>query len=106
MDWSDEPATWKQVKFLKERGCTPDRRLTKSEAAELIHKLGGPESATGSAQTAAAQFAPPAAYQLRVKADKARRHLEEAGRNRSDRLENDSALAMAERQLFWADTCR
>src|SRR5258705_10883122 len=85
MDWSDEPATWKQVKFLKEHGCTPDRRLTKMEATELIRTFGGsPEPVTAAAQPAAEQLAPPAAYQLRAKADKARRNLQEAGRNQKE----------------------
>ena len=107
MDWSDEPATWKQIKFLKEHGCTLERRLTKTEAAELIQKLGG--SATLVAlrgEDAASPFAPPAAYQLRVKADKARRNLEDAGRSRTEKLENDLVLAIGERQCFWIATCR
>jgi len=107
MDWSDEPATWKQVKFLKEHGCAPDRRLTKMEATELIQTFGGsPEPVTVAAEPAAEHLAPPVAYQLRVKADKARRNLQEAGRNQTERLANDWALALVERQAFWADTCR
>ena len=107
MDWPDEPATWKQIKFLKEHGCTPERRLTKTEATELIQKLGGsPTLVTVPSERAASPLAPPAAYQLRVKADKARRILEEAGRSRTERLENDLVLAIGERQYFWIATCR
>ena len=41
MEWADEPATWRQIKSLKELGHTLDHRLTKTEAADLIRSLGG-----------------------------------------------------------------
>jgi len=34
MDWTDEPATRRQLKSLKELGYTLDHRLTKIEAAD------------------------------------------------------------------------
>src|SRR6516164_551768 len=106
MDWSDEPATWKQVKFLKEHGYTPDRRLTKSEAADMIRKLEGhlrpgAATATASYQPRAPQASPPTAYQLRVRADKARCALVDAGRSMPEKLQHELADALSERQCFW-----
>jgi len=108
MDWADQPPTWKQVKFLKDHGYVPDRRLTKTEAEELIRKLGGnlePAAAAANAQLPSPAALPPAAYQLRVKADKARRTLEDAGRTGAEKLEHALATARAERQCFWIATC-
>ena len=41
MEWTDEPATWKQLKYLRQLGCKLDHPLTKIEASDLIGKLGG-----------------------------------------------------------------
>src|SRR4051812_45906945 len=41
MNWADEPATWKQLKLLKQLGHHPDHPLTKTAASDLIVSLGG-----------------------------------------------------------------
>jgi hypothetical protein len=108
MDWTDEPATWRQLKSLKELGYTLEHRLTKLEAADLIRNLGGrPEgegSLVGNRFTQAA--AAPDAYQLRTKAEKARLAVAEAGKARTEKSEHQLDVAVVERQEFWLDTCR
>ncbi|HWX21827.1 MAG TPA: hypothetical protein VN578_18145 [Candidatus Binatia bacterium] len=107
MDWTDEPATLKQVKSLKQLGYRLERRLTKIEAAELIIKLGGkPEPATPSAHITLQEVALPEQYQFRARVEQARRAFEEAGSDNAEKLERELAAAIAERQCFWADTCR
>ena len=70
MDWTDGPATWKQIRYLSHFGYKPDHALTKSEAIDLIRRFGGqPEHALTTVQTET----PPrvqqvAAYDLRVTA--------------------------------------
>lgn len=111
MDWENEPATWKQIRFLKQRGYRPDRHLTKTAAAELIQGLGG-DVATSTAPTP-----PPAeivvhqlpkqdAYLLHAAVDLATKARSDA-RNENPRVaEQNLALAVSKRQMFWIDTCR
>jgi hypothetical protein len=98
MNWTDEPATWKQLKFLKQCGYQLERRLTKIEAAVLISRYNGhPEGLpvqNEGQETIQAQH-------LRRAVDAARRELAERGKGQTD-LEQ----AVAERQEFWLDTCR
>ena len=107
MDWTDEPATRRQIKSLKELGYTLDHRLTKIEAADLIRNLGGKPEGEGSlVGNASRQAAAPDAYQLRVKADKARRASVDAGREKPEKVEHELAAAVTERQDFWIETCQ
>jgi hypothetical protein len=104
MDWTDEPATWRQLKSLRELGYTLDHRLTKIEAAEIIRNLGGKPDNHGVATTI--EEKPHAgAYQLRLKVEKIRRTIAEAGRNKAEKMDHELASAIGERQEFWIDTC-
>ena len=111
MDWKDEPATWKQLRYLKTHGHKPDRHLTKSAAAELIQSLGG--------EVAVSQAAPPEppaaivhqlahndAYLLRTALEEATKQANEARRDNFQAAQQQVALAVSKRQMFWIDTCR
>src|SRR4051794_19560550 len=104
MDWTDEPATWRQLKSLKELGYTLEHRLTKVEAAEIIRSLGGKEEPAVSA-TVVAERPTIGPLQLRHKAEQARRAMAVAGWNKTEKLAHDLAEALMERQQFWIDTC-
>lgn len=101
MEWADAPPTWKQLKYLKQLGYTPDHRLTKTEACELILKLGGqldeparaPEPPFPSTDSTDA-------LQLRLAVEEAR--LAQA----TEKGRHALAEAMTRRQHFWGDTCR
>jgi hypothetical protein len=104
MDWSDEPATWRQLKSLKELGYTLERRLTRVEAAEIIHNLGGkPEVALSAAAVQEKPKISP--LQLRHKVEQIKRDLAVAGWSKTEKMAQDLKAAMAERQQFWIDTC-
>ena len=101
MEWAEAPPTWKQLKYLKQLGYTPDHRLTKTEACELIVKLGG-KLEEAAPDTPA--FTPPSpqvqAYEFRLAVEKAR----QAQKNgQSAQVLTD---AMTRRQEYWVDTCR
>jgi len=108
MDWSNEPATWKQLKYLKQRGYAPERPLTKAEAVELIRTVGGPAELTAAAvETKIKEITEHrAAYQLRMDVEKARRSLSMGGGWERERLQRELSAGIAKRQEFWADTCR
>jgi hypothetical protein len=107
MEWIDEPATWRQLKSLKELGHTLDHRLTKIEAANLIRSLGGkPEGEISLVRNTVIEASAPESYQLRVKAEKRRRTVLDAGRAKTQKLEQEAASTVSERQEFWLDTCR
>src|SRR3954466_14293523 len=84
MDWTDEPATWRQLKSLKELGYTLEHRLTKVEAAEIIRSLGGKEEPAVSA-TVVAERPTIGPLQLRHKAEQARRAMAVAGWNKTEK---------------------
>ncbi len=113
MDWENEPATWKQLRYLKQSGYKPDRHLTKAAATDLITSLGG--SIEPAPALAPAATVPPAivqsppkedAHLLRTAVEKAARALAEAGRDNLHPAEQNLALAISKRQMFWIDTCR
>ena len=107
MDWTDEPATWRQLKSLKELGHSLGHRLTKVEAANLIRTLGGKPEGEGSlVNSNPSPGSPVTAFQLRGNVEKARQAVSDAGRNRTQKLEIELAQAERERQEFWIDTCR
>ncbi len=110
MNWTDGPATWKQLKYLSHFGYKPDHTLTKSEAIELIRRFGGnPEVAvtvTESQPSLPEQLHSVTAYDLRLTAQTVRRALAEAGPSPAEKLGRDAARALADRQEFWVDTCR
>ena len=108
MNWTDGPATWKQIRYLSHFGYKPDHALTKSEAIDLIRKFGGqPETLeTVPARPEAPRPAQqPTAYELRLVAQKTNQALTEAGRLAPDRLHQEAAAALKRRQEFWIETC-
>jgi hypothetical protein len=105
MEWIDEPATWRQIKSLKELGHTLDHRLTKTEAAELILSLGGKLESSGTSMIVVEYRPQVGACQLRLKVEIAKGAIADAGRNKTEKLDHELAAAVAERQEFWIDTC-
>jgi hypothetical protein len=94
MNWANEPATWKQLKYLRQAGYHPDHPLTKTEAAELIRNFGGDPEAqvAGMANSIREMTEETAAYHLRTAVDQAQSGVAKA-------------MAIARRQEFWVDTC-
>ena len=105
MDWTDEPATWRQLKSLRELGYNLNRRLTKIEAADLLRSLGGKPDLGVTAVTAIQEKPRLGPYQLRQKVEEAQRVIIMAGRTKTEKMEHELADAVAERQEFWIDTC-
>jgi len=108
MNWTEGPATWKQLRFLKQAGYTPDHTLTKTEASDLIRNLGGnPES-----------FLPPPSHdetgerngfspqQLREPLENARREITQPRSGPMDESKHAFDSAVTQRENFWIDTCR
>src|SRR5881396_2522809 len=108
MNWTDGPATWKQLKYLSHFGYKPDHALTKSEAIELIRGFGGqPEAAVTVAENQPhGNLQQITAHDLRLTAQAATRALAEASSRPTERFQRDAAAAVANRQQFWVDTCR
>ena len=119
MDWQNEPATWKQLRFLRQHGYKPDRHLTKTAAAELIQNLGGniatvvptplpePMAAPLPAPAAViAQLPKHDAFTLRQDLERAQRAAAEASSSSVRAAQQEVALAISRRQMFWIDTCR
>jgi hypothetical protein len=107
MDWENEPATWKQLRFLRQHGHTPDRHLTKTAAAELIQGMGGQVATTIAApEILVHQLPKQDAYLLRTAVDQAMKAVAEARRENLHAAEQNLAIAVSKRQMFWIDTCR
>src|SRR5438876_2185944 len=100
MNWIDEPATWKQLKYLRQHGYKPDHRLTKSEASLLVSRYGGVKE-NQIMEEAICQ--PVNAYYFRTAVENAKKAT--AG-NRIEQFQRELASATAQRQEFWLDTCR
>jgi hypothetical protein len=96
MNWTEQPATWKQLRQLKRCGYEPNHRLTKREASQLITRLGGVDPDPVTEETAPQPEASPVAP-LSETPHAFRVAVEQGGR---------SALALDQRQQFWMDTCR
>jgi hypothetical protein len=106
MDWSDEPATWRQLKSLRELGYSIARRLTKVEAAEIIRSMGGKSEPVMSHATTVQERPRVGPLQLRRKVEQAKRELATAGWNKTEKMGHELEMALAERQQFWVDTCQ
>jgi hypothetical protein len=107
MNWTDQPATWKQLRYLKRVGYKPDRPLTKTEASELIAKFGGPaEQLATTLEVSQGEPSKHEAYQLRLAVETANRHAADADPFASRNAQLDLELARSKRQRFWVDTCR
>src|SRR6059058_3370603 len=103
MNWTDGPATWKQLRYLSQHGYKPDHALTKAEACELIRKFGGDPDTL--AMVAAIEPPRPAqpetAHQLRVAVEKAKRAVAESRASELGTREQEYTLAVSKRQEFW-----
>jgi hypothetical protein len=109
MDWENEPATWKQLKYLKQHGYKPDRHLTKTAAAELITRMGGQLTVEAPAPPPAPvlhQLPNQDAYQLRTAVEQGLKAVSDARRESIHTAEQNLAIAISKRQMFWIDTCR
>ncbi len=109
MNWADEPATWKQLKQLRQSGYTPDHRLTKTEASDLIRRLSGqPENPAALGTNSLAAMTEPgvAAYDLRRAVEKADRRVVEGEKDQIEKSRQELASAVIKRLEFWVDTCR
>jgi hypothetical protein len=107
MDWSNEPATWKQVQSLKRFGCKLDHPLTKIEAAALLSRYGVvSETPLTTSDDHLRDAREPESQRLRVALENARRDLTQAKPGDIDKLKENIARVTAERQRFWVDTCR
>ena len=99
MNWTDEPATWKQLRFLRQHGYQPERRLSKTEASELITRFGG----------CAATYAGLSENDSTTTANAYHFHkgIEEAKAfGFAAQTHSELTHLLAERQEFWIDTCR
>ena len=106
MNWTEQPATWKQLRYLKRVGYKHDHALTKTEASELIAKFGGPAERLASvAEPPSHQTSKHEAYQLRLSVEEAKQRVVEAEAFGRVNAELDLALAVSKRQRFWVDTC-
>ena len=103
MNWADEPATWKQLKFLRGVGYKPERPLTKTEAAALIRDFGGPAEPAPISQ--ASDSTKQQARHLRAAVEDARRKVAEAEKGGIEKFQHELAAAITQRQKFWVDTC-
>jgi len=109
MDWQNEPATWKQLRFLSQKGYRPDRHLTKLAAAELIQSLGGeivPSTPPPVPEAVVHQIPKQDAFLLSQEVRQAARVLSEARRESLQMAQQELAIAISRRQMFWIDTCR
>ena len=107
MDWQNEPATWKQLRYLRQHGYKPDRHLTKNAAAELIQSLGGEvEVTTAPRQTSVHELPKQDAHLLRAAVNEAAKAASEARRDNFQEAQQQLAITISKRQLFWIDTCR
>ena len=108
MDWQNEPATWKQLRYLKQQGVKPDRHLTKSAAAEMIQRLGGNIAISAAAAVPQPVISLPSqdAFLLRKAVEQAAKKANEVGRENFQATQQELAIAISKRQLFWIDTCR
>jgi len=107
MNWTDEPATWKQLKYLKQVGYQPDHVLTKTEAAALISNFPGhPQALVAVAKEDPPPLTKHEARRLRESVENARRAVADAKRDDFEKSKTALAQAITKRQQFWCDTCR
>jgi hypothetical protein len=102
MSWTDEPATERQLSFLKQFGYEPGHDLTKSQASELLQQLlHRPASADDSSLSR--ETAGNHAYQLRREVEAAKAF---ALSSNSPQAKYALESASLQREEFWMDTCR
>jgi len=107
MDWADEPATENQLSHLRRFGYAPDHPLRRGEAARLIldferHQATRPPSGKGDTR----KIATDEASIHRAAVERAKQTLASKGMAEADEWQRALALAVAEREEWWRDTCR
>ncbi len=108
MNWTEGPATWKQLRYLSHHGYKPEHILTKSEASELIRKFGGDPDAlatvmAGDTQEVAAQET---AGHHWAAIESARKAVAECRKEEMEKRQRELDFALAKRQDFWVETCQ
>lgn len=106
MNWTEGPATWKQLRYLNQLGYKPDHALTKAEAVELIRQRGGRPELFTSLETDVPRPSPQTAGELRSRVGLAKLGVSQATVAELDRAQQTLATAQTERQSFWVETCR
>jgi hypothetical protein len=108
MDWQDEPATWKQLRYLRQNGYKADRHLSKTAAAELDCQYGWPDRLTAGSPRRNPSANP--LPKMHTCLGWQSRRLPEPARMHDGIIyktaQQDIALAISKRQMFWIDTCR
>jgi hypothetical protein len=122
MNWSDEPATERQLLLLKESGYIPTTPLSLTEAARLIrhyqrHPNGQParepnlrpatpppQEEIGTRTQGLSHSANAMAYQLHQAVDRAQQALKDNPEGPNVRA--DAVATKTRREQFWLDTCR
>ncbi len=107
MEFTDEPATWKQLKYLRQLGYQPDHRLSKSEATSLIYSLGGQTGGeAGLAPNRTEETTARGPSHLHARVENAQSAVAKAQQAEAERCRHELIKVVAERQEFWIDTCR
>jgi hypothetical protein len=114
MNWRDDPASEKQLTFLKLFGFTPDRPLTKGEASDLIAQFSeDPErqlirdkNQVGKIEREYREREQDLAHHLHLEYEDAKRAAENAERGEIRDAKMYLRDAQNERLCFWEDTIR
>jgi hypothetical protein len=103
MDWQDNPATEKQLNYLKSFGFAPDSLLTKGQAANLIDQFSkDPERI----KIRDRNYELIRAFTLREYYEDAKRVLDKAEKEEIEDAEMSVEDTRNERLYFWEDTFR
>src|SRR5947209_8450417 len=104
--WTDGPATWKQLRDLREHGYTPDHPLTKSEAANLIRSFGGQAESQPALLQKDTEPSHKGAGQFRATVENAKSQVEQSGPDKLVESRRELEEAKSRRQEFWINACR
>ena len=106
MAWTDEPATETQLSHLRQFCYEPDHPLTKGEASRLISDFeADPNGRSTLVENDTPELTKLSAHHFRVAVERAKRAVAEAAAEEMQNPQHVLALAIAERQDFWVDTC-
>ena len=107
MSWTDQPATETQISHLRQFGYAPENPLTKGEAAHLISDFeADPKAALAFAESGVRATTKDEAHALRAAVETAKRAVAESAGDQAGKANLELGLAVARRQVFWANTCR
>ena len=105
MNWTDGPATWRQLRELRDHGYTPDHHLTKSEAADLIRGFGGHPQSQAEVGQSVTESGRNGAPQFRRAVENVRPQVGESGQNKVIENQPGREEAKSRRQDFWISAC-